>query len=77
MSGNRYDAYERLKIDWPADGVLRLTMHNPDNPLNSVDGQMHRGTGLESGPKSMPTAMSARSSCAAPAGPIRRAATSA
>ena len=41
MAGNRYDAYERLKFDWPADGVLRVTMHNPDNPLNSADIRMH------------------------------------
>lgn len=41
MSGNRYDAYERLRFDRPADGVLRVTMHNPDNPLNSVDAKMH------------------------------------
>lgn len=45
MSGSRYDAYERLKIDWPADGVLRVTMHNPDNPLNSTDIQMHEELG--------------------------------
>ena len=41
MSANRYDAYERLRFDWPAEGVLRITMHNPDNPLNSTDGKMH------------------------------------
>lgn len=41
MTASRYDAYERLKFDWPADGVLRVTMHNPDNPLNSTDLHMH------------------------------------
>ena len=42
MPQDRYAQYERLKIDYPADRVLRLTMHNPDNPMNSADAQMHR-----------------------------------
>jgi len=35
-----YDAYERLQFDWPADGVLRITMHNPGR-LNAADARMH------------------------------------
>ncbi|MCY4238056.1 MAG: enoyl-CoA hydratase/isomerase family protein [Rhodospirillaceae bacterium] len=45
MPSSRYDVYERLKFDWPADGVLRVTMHNPDNPLNSTDIKMHEELG--------------------------------
>ena len=26
---DRYGAYERLKFDWPAERVLRITMENP------------------------------------------------
>lgn len=35
-----YDTYERLKFDWPADRVLRVTMENPGR-LNSADSIMH------------------------------------
>lgn len=35
-----YDSYQRLKFDWPADGVLRVTMENPGR-LNSADATMH------------------------------------
>jgi len=35
-----YDRYERLQFDWPADGVLRVTMHNPGR-LNAADACMH------------------------------------
>src|SRR5690625_2504465 len=31
-----YDTYKRLKFDWPADRVLRVTMENPGR-LNSAD----------------------------------------
>jgi enoyl-CoA hydratase len=35
-----YAAYQRLKFDWPADGVLRITMSNPGK-LNAADQAMH------------------------------------
>ncbi len=35
-----YDSYQSLKFDWPADGVLRITMHNPGR-LNSANSEMH------------------------------------
>lgn len=38
---NRYDAYERLKFDWPAERVLRVTMANPGR-MNAADAVMHR-----------------------------------
>ena len=41
MSKDRYAEFERLKIDYPADRVLRLSMHNPANPMNSADARMH------------------------------------
>ena len=73
---NRYDAYERLIFDRPADGVLRVTMHNPDNPMNSVDAKMH-----EELVAVWPDIDADRDVGAVilrgPAGPIRRAATSA
>lgn len=37
---NVYDTYERLKFDWPAERVLRVTMENPGR-LNSADSVMH------------------------------------
>jgi enoyl-CoA hydratase len=36
----RYSSYERLKLDHPAERVLRITMENP--PVNSADAVMHR-----------------------------------
>jgi enoyl-CoA hydratase len=36
-----YEAYERLKIDWAADGVLRVTISAPGR-LNAVDTTGHR-----------------------------------
>ena len=36
-----YAAYERLKIDWAADGVLRVTLSAPGR-LNAVDAIGHR-----------------------------------
>lgn len=36
-----YSKYERLDIDWPADGVLRITMNNPNNRMNTADAKMH------------------------------------
>lgn len=36
-----YDAYERLKIDWAGDGVLRVTISAPGR-LNAVDATGHR-----------------------------------
>lgn len=38
----RYQGYERLKFDTPAEGVLRISMFNPESALNSVDQTMHR-----------------------------------
>lgn len=37
---NVYDSYKRLKFDWPAERVLRVTMENPGR-LNSADAVMH------------------------------------
>lgn len=37
---SRYEDYERLKFDWPAERVLRVTMENPGR-LNSADAIMH------------------------------------
>ncbi|MBP5858822.1 enoyl-CoA hydratase/isomerase family protein [Marivibrio halodurans] len=37
---DRYSKYERLKFDWPAERVLRVTMDNPGR-LNSADRVMH------------------------------------
>ncbi|GAA3938123.1 enoyl-CoA hydratase/isomerase family protein [Actinomadura viridis] len=41
MSGPRYDAYERLKIDWAGPGILRVTLSAPGR-LNAVDAAGHR-----------------------------------
>ena len=38
---DRYARYQRLAFDWPADGVLRVTMNNPER-LNAADAIMHR-----------------------------------
>lgn len=40
MTTNVYDSYQRLKFDWPAERVLRVTMENPGR-LNSADSIMH------------------------------------
>ena len=37
----RYGSYERLKLDWPEDRILRITMDNPGR-LNAADAAMHR-----------------------------------
>jgi enoyl-CoA hydratase/carnithine racemase len=37
---SRYTAYTRLKIDYPADRILRLTFDRPET-YNSVDAQTH------------------------------------
>lgn len=37
---DRYSDFRRLKFDWPADRVLRITMENPGR-LNSADAIMH------------------------------------
>lgn len=37
---DRYSKYKRLKFDWPAERVLRITMDNPGR-LNSADRVMH------------------------------------
>lgn len=37
---DRYDAYEKLKFDWPAERVLRVTMDNPGR-MNAADAVMH------------------------------------
>lgn len=37
---NVYSKYQRLKFDWPAERVLRVTMENPGR-LNSADRIMH------------------------------------
>ncbi len=41
MSDDRYAKYRYLSIDRPADGVLRVTMDNPDNPRNAANVPMH------------------------------------
>ncbi len=38
---NRYDAYDRLLIERPAEGVLKITFNNPAT-YNSVDAETHR-----------------------------------
>ena len=38
---DRYAAYKRLRFDRPAEGVLRVTMINPDNRMNAADERMH------------------------------------
>jgi enoyl-CoA hydratase len=38
---DRYAAYQRLKFERPADGVLRIVMSNPGR-LNAADKAMHR-----------------------------------
>jgi enoyl-CoA hydratase len=40
MTG-RYDAYRRLKLDWPDERILRITMENPGR-LNAADAAMHQ-----------------------------------
>jgi len=35
-----YSSYQRLQFDWPAQGVLRITMSNPGR-LNAADARMH------------------------------------
>jgi len=37
---SRYDKYERLKFDWPAERILRITLDTPGK-LNAVDTTMH------------------------------------
>lgn len=37
---DRYADYQRLKFDWPAERVLRITMENPGR-LNAADRVMH------------------------------------
>lgn len=37
----RYAAYRRLKLDWPDERILRITMDNPGR-LNAADAAMHR-----------------------------------
>jgi enoyl-CoA hydratase len=39
MSG-RYDSYKRLRIDWPLERVVRITMDNPKR-LNAADAVTH------------------------------------
>ena len=36
----RYDGYEAIRFERLGD-VLRVTLANPRNPLNAVDGEMH------------------------------------
>jgi enoyl-CoA hydratase len=38
---DRYAAYKRLRFDRPAEGVLRVTMINPDNRMNAADERKH------------------------------------
>jgi len=38
---DRYAAFASLDVDWPARGVLRITMSRPDR-LNAADRDMHR-----------------------------------
>ncbi|MCY6380168.1 enoyl-CoA hydratase/isomerase family protein [Hoeflea prorocentri] len=37
---DRYAAYSKLKLDYPADRILRITFSNPES-FNSVDGETH------------------------------------
>jgi enoyl-CoA hydratase len=37
---SRYDGYRRLKLDWPEERILRITMENPGR-LNAADAAMH------------------------------------
>lgn len=37
---DRYSSYTGLKLDWPADRVLRVTLHN-EGKLNATDPNMH------------------------------------
>ncbi|MEM7069777.1 MAG: enoyl-CoA hydratase/isomerase family protein [Pseudomonadota bacterium] len=37
---NRYDAYDRLKIDYPAERIMRITFSNPET-YNSIDSATH------------------------------------
>ena len=37
---DRYINYDKLKIDRPADGILKITFNKPER-LNSVDSQTH------------------------------------
>jgi enoyl-CoA hydratase len=37
-----YSKYERLIVDHPSDGVLRVTMYNPNNRMNTADALLHR-----------------------------------
>lgn len=41
MNDNGYEAYERLRVDWAAPGVLRVTISTPGK-LNAVDMTGHR-----------------------------------
>ncbi|WP_433323628.1 enoyl-CoA hydratase/isomerase family protein [Spirillospora sp. CA-294931] len=41
IEDSRYDAYERLKLDWASPGVLRVTISTPGR-LNAVDTVGHR-----------------------------------
>ncbi len=38
---DRYAAYERLRFDRPAAGVLRVSMINPASRMNAADERMH------------------------------------
>jgi enoyl-CoA hydratase len=38
---DRYADYRRLQFDYPAEGVMRVTIHNPDSPRNAADIRMH------------------------------------
>ena len=37
---DRYIDYDKLQIERPADGILKITFNNPER-LNSVDSQTH------------------------------------
>ncbi|TDB86865.1 enoyl-CoA hydratase/isomerase family protein [Actinomadura sp. KC216] len=41
MGGGRYERYQRLKIDWAGEGVLRIVLSTPGK-LNAVDRTGHR-----------------------------------
>ncbi|MCK2219270.1 enoyl-CoA hydratase/isomerase family protein [Actinomadura sp. ATCC 31491] len=44
MKNGHYDKYEKLRLDSPADGVLRVTISEPAR-LNAVDAVAHRELG--------------------------------
>ena len=38
---DRYAAYDKLLVERPEDGILKITFNNPES-YNSVDAETHR-----------------------------------